>query len=499
MPDQKTYLKLTPQFLIGISSVLFALFLASQQALVFPYHDDWGYAVLTYTTEQTGFTGRNFDINQLISFLAAEYQNWSGRFGAFFLQISLFKLGLNYVRLYQVLSILATLYLAIKISAPHRKAAALTLLPIIIYLSLPRHVLVGGVYWYSAASGYMWGIPFLFAGAYLASTHNRITIGSSLLLAVSTTFHELMAVVVISFVGAYSILYYIEDKQLHQLTRNVICAIPALSFALTTLLAPGNFRRQSVSHYKSDNMIDVIVNNAERISTLLFHNSHAFSVLLITSFAILLLRFMGPNIKSKKNIMLLLTTAAAATLLFKWNILIFTVLFLFAYGLLLFNKCSSESNGKTVLALYSSAVASLTLLLLAPGVAGRALISFYFIMITPIIFTFGIIRNKELIYVSLPPVMAALLLGIPVSYKIYKGYEQNYQVNTINDAKLSALSYDIKKGSSLHQVSLYKLPSPAYAATMPYQRPLIEKWIKKYYELPQDVSFLWIDPRTKGN
>ena len=164
------------------------------------------------------------------------------------------------------------------------------------------------------------------------------------------------------------------------------------------------------------------------------------------------------------------------------------------YGIVLFNSCKSNVAGSIVFSLFVGSISSIVLLLFAPGVAGRAMIPFYFLLFAPIIYSFSKVSSIKTRWILSAVVCIVSLMAIKNTYKIYKGYEHNYEVNVINHYKLSSFSYDIKNGVSTSQdIILYKLPLPAFAETMPYQRPLIEKWMKKYYELPQEVRFIWRD------
>jgi hypothetical protein len=96
--------------------------------------------------------------------------------------------------------------------------------------------------------------------------------------------------------------------------------------------------------------------------------------------------------------------------------------------------------------------------------------------------------------------LAALLImpwALSNARSIYGGYRSNLSANTYNHYKLWTTKLDYRAGHATEQpIRLYKLPSPRFAETMPYQRPLIEKWMRKYYSLPEDIQFHWEQPRT---
>jgi len=477
--------------------VAFAGFLLAQHQLVFPYHDDWGYAVLSYTTEQTGISGQMFTLADVISFVADEYKSWSGRVAAFFFQINLFKLGLDYVRVYQVSSILAILLFSLLIAANKRSNILLFVLPPLLYLAMPSYTLVGGVYWFSAAAGYMWGLPFLLCGAYLIKRNDGLNLGSVLLLSVSALFHELIAVVSVSFVLTYMFLCHVSLKRSKELYRNATLSVPVLLFAAVAILAPGNFRRKSVSSYQSENIGDIVLTNFQSMADFWLKSGIAFTLVLVASLVVLSLdekSFRQSKWRVKVEYWYLVALALVLVLLVALDQYLFIApaLFTVAFGFVLFRFCAGSSTGVVVFSLFVGSVASLVPLLFSPGVPGRALIPYYFLLFSPIVFSYSRVDNLQKFVVAGLGVFVAVTIGLLNVFNIYDGYKRNYQVNVVNDSKLTALSFDIRNGLPATQsVILYKLPAPTFAETMPYERPLIEKWIKKYYEIPSDVRFVW--------
>ena len=276
------------QHSIAISFFLiFAIYLIAQHRfVVFPYHDDWGFAVLDYVGEQTGFLGQNFTLKNLFYFLSGMYQNWSGRVFAFFIQITLFKMGLEYVRLFQVLVILAIIYFSAKINSDRCFGQPLfVIVPILLYLSLPIFSVAGGLYWFSSASAYVWGIPLFLLAAYTIKNKRILSISSSVVLACSAVFHEQMAIAAVVF-----ILFYIALTQLpkHINKTDLLPALPVFFTAAFTIFAPGNFNRKSVSAYAASNLYEIIWINANSLLDFLVKNTTGklFSFFILVSFVI---------------------------------------------------------------------------------------------------------------------------------------------------------------------------------------------------------------------
>lgn len=473
---------------------LFAIYLVLQHQLVFPYHDDWGYAVLTYVGEVTGFEGQDFTQGQLITFLHDEYLRWSGRFFGFFIQINLFKLGIEYVRLAQVAVLLTIVYFTLRLTVG-RLLHPVIVVPVLYFCSLPVFVVTDGLYWFSASIAYVWGVAPLLAGACLIHRRDRLDLSSSLLLACAALFHEQMAFAVLAFVFAYFLLNFLLKRSIKELLPQAIFTLPIIAAACLVVLAPGNFQRKSVSTYPTDSMLDNAVINLHGIGELLLDMSEASIVLawLGISFVIylsLVLRQLNMKGAWKLSVgaaglLVLAIFYATASLVF----MLFTAA-LYA-GMLLFLHIK-KGTSIAVLCLYLSAIASLLLLLIAPGISGRTFLTFYFLMIAPVTYAFSEMGREWKFPVTILIALAVLPFSVINARTVYLGYADNYAANAVNDYKLRALSYDIKhENAEADSILLYKLEDERYAATMPYERPLIEKWIKRYYALPESLELDW--------
>lgn len=474
----------------------FVAYLFAQHNMVFPYHDDWGYATLSYAGEQTGFTGRNFSLTQLLAFLYGEYVNWSGRFVAFFVQINIFKLGIEYVRLAQVGIILSIIFLAIKISPQKKFVHPLTIFPILYFLSLPQYSVAGGLYWFSASVAYVWGISLFLCAAYLIQRRKDFTITSTMLLTCAAAFHEQMSFAVVAFAVSYTILRQLPKLNAECFFRDLKLTSPVFLIAIITIFAPGNFNRKSISTYPSSSLSDTLAINAKALTHWIFVHPEGRILLAIlaASLVTLLALLLKSSTRRTAPYAVTLSLLALLVIFYSFPLSLFFAATLFAYGALLFLLRNKFEFDAIVLSTYIAAVASLALLLVAPGVAGRSLLTFFFLMTIPATFIFS-----QLFRVGPKPVAyAAMLAVLPFAASnagsIYSGYASNFEGNSVNHAKLITASHEINhEKSHKTSVTLLKLRKPRYAEKMPYEKPQIEKWMKKYYELPEDFCFLWIE------
>ena len=71
----------------------------------------------------------------------------------------------------------------------------------------------------------------------------------------------------------------------------------------------------------------------------------------------------------------------------------------------------------------------------------------------------------------------------------------NYYVNISNDESLRLASEQLKAGEAVEKVFLMKLPNTTFVPCMPYNQgyEYIDAWMKNYYEIPQNVTFEWVD------
>ncbi|UHD18560.1 hypothetical protein [Thiocapsa bogorovii] len=472
----------------------FVVYLFAQHNMVFPYHDDWGYATLSYVGEQTGFTGQNFNLMQLLAFLYGEYVHWSGRFVAFFVQINIFKLGIEYVRLAQIGIILSIISLAIKISPSKDFFRPLTIVPIVYFLSLPQYSVAGGLYWFSASVAYVWGIPLFLYAAYLMQRRKASNLPSTILLTCAAAFHEQMSVAVVAFITAYTILSQFPKLEAERILRDLKLAIPVFLIAFITIFAPGNFNRKSISTYPSHSLIDTLFMNADALTHWIFVHPEGRILLamLAASFAFLFVLLLKSSTRKSQLLAVTLSLLTLLGVCYSLSLSIFFAATLFAYGALLLLLRSKFEFDPIVFSIYIAAVASLALLLLAPGVAGRSLLTFLFLMMVPVTFIFSQLSFAGLRPFAYAVVFAVLPFAVSNAGNIYMGYKSNFEANSINHAKLIAVSHEINHEQGTQTAAnLLKLQKPRYAEKMPYDKPQIGKWMKKYYSLPEDFSLVW--------
>lgn len=475
----------------------FFIFLIVQHAMVFPYHDDWGYAVLDYVGAQTGFSGQEFSISHVLDFLAGMYKNWSGRMLSLFLEIYLLKLGVWYVRLFQVLAILCALFYSMKIAIgwneQYKRASLVFMLPILLYLSLPPEILLGGIYWFAASAGYLWGIPIFLLAAYSILVNKKITIGSSFMLAISSTFHEQMSFVAITFFLTYLMYNHFLEFKKQPILGNCLLSVPLVLLTMATIFAPGNFARKNASVYVGESVREIVWANMKSISEMFFTQHSLFLGILALSFVSLSFAANKTSIRSARDFLAscLLPITLVGCYFFLPQVLV-AIIFVSLFSFVLLKSCRLCEAGIVVFSVFVASLGALIPLFMAPGVPWRSGIPFYFLLFVPILFSIVVIKEPKIKYLIMIGFLVISIFSVIQTGKIFNGYHKNYEVNMLNNYQLKIVSHKIKHNIDVtNTVILFRLPLPQYAEVMPYQRPLIETWIKKYYELPQDIRFDW--------
>lgn len=494
------------KYLLAFALSAFILYLGSQHLLVFPYFDDYGLATLDYANAQDGFTGKDFPVSKLIAYLKDLYFHWSGRVTPIFILINLYRLGINWVRLYQVITIVAIIAIVNSICFPAYKWPAPVLVPITYYLAIPACIAVGGLYWFSGSSNYLWGIPFFLYAALLVAKKQEFKLFSACMLAFAALFHEQVALAACIFIFLWPVLGSPSRLSLNALSSHIRCTFIVLVASCFTILAPGNFERSAVSDYPATDLTEIIRINLYKLTSLLAINRETTSVavILIISFGLASIKYYQVS-KNRKQIIAIYSVSLALiiSVYANWRP-IGVFLFAIYWSLLLFKLRFVSRAGPVALLIFVSAAISLLPLLISPFVACRSLLPFFFLLMVPVAYPFSFWSQSIRSTVAITAIFISLAL--PLSIKnasiIFDGYKQNYQANLINHYKLSIANFEtINNDSSPREIVLYELPNPRFAETMPYTSArfkIIEGWMKKYYSLPLDFNFKWIKPSARA-
>lgn len=453
----------------------FFVFLFFQHQFVFLAQDDYGFAVLHFFgSEQTGFKGQDFSFRDFLNFITEVYMRWGGRFGAWSSLIWVQKAGVEFTRLIQSLTIVCLCLFSFMISRRNHVLtnAYLQLLSIILFFSIPVRTVIDGVYWFAAASTYLWASPFFISGVYVSYRYGRLTVPAILLLSIAASFGEQWSFATAAYTLSFIIFYSIQNRD--KAIRACGKTSPIFFISALVVIAPGNFVRLKASIlsqlHADQNLFEMAPSNSKGVIERIFDPAdNVFLFFLILIFYIFL-RSLHMKCKS---------------LLVQKHL---------PFPSHLFNL---TTTGRVVLSTQVSALASLIPLFFLPPTPHRSLLPFFLIEICPIIsaFSWSLKFTKIEQYVILSAVCVLGNFSIQNASYIYKGYRTNYEIHSMNDAKLraaSSIQRNMPGRYTRGEVRLFRLKDPRFGRPMPYDgRPFIGVCMKKYYRLDPDTELRW--------
>ena len=472
----------------------FVLFMLAQHAMVFPYHDDWGYATLTYTTEVGAGIGRQFTQADLFRFLWSEYFAWSGRFFPFYLQINLFAWGIDAVRVVQVVVLAIMVVSAVAACRQGKPWHPVILVPIVYLLALPEFVTTGGLYWFSASIAYVWGLSLFGLATMRLARVGKLDWVSTGLYAVAALFHEQMAVAMPAFVLSYGVLQFLAQRSPAGLVPWLCQLLVTILAGALVIFAPGNFVRRAVSDYPHESIVDTVLTNISSMSYLTLHPAGRLALVAwcIAGLVYALLVVMAAP--KKLYAAIVGTLGALLLILLAWQgSALFLPALLLLYAAILALGVWWHCLPKWVAAAFLAAVASLVLLLLAPVVAARALLTFYCLMLVPLTYA-GVVAYRFKPSLLVVVVVALAVPAVDKASAVYEGYSENVATHQLNEAKMLTAGMEAQAGRTVEQIIMYRLPDERFAETMAYQRPIVETWMRRYYHVPEEVSIEWRAP-----
>lgn len=499
--------------------LLFFFIVLLQHQFLWMYHDDYGYASLSYLFTYPGQTGMNTDFMDIISFLIYHYNNWGGRIVYFFIEIILLKLGLPFFRLGQSLVITLIFYFIYRIIVRHQKKdnVIIALCTMACYGIFEIMVVRSGIMWASASVLYVFPLlPFLgFIYLYDSKKTSKInTIMSAILLFLASWSQEQIAVLSLVYIGMKTIIETINDKKISK--KNLVFLLISIFGFSLLMLAPGSFARLSTSNgeFSELSLLEKIKINLPTIITSNFGN---YTKIFSGFFFFSILYFCYSNLKNKtfnsimnyfsmiSIIVILLETMIQpegyfqSLIYYTENRVVQIILLLLICIQLLFIVYSVITYFWTKkepewIYLFLSSVASQAVMLVAPYFPLRSTIMFEVVGIMFILYVICEISKKKRINSVFYCFLSAFFLICGSNFfTVSYGYYTNHKVNFENDYTLREVSKEIKQGKQINEINLKKLNNPLYTIEQPYDEgyEYIKEWIKKYYDLPSQTVLIY--------
>lgn len=490
-------------------------------SVVYMYFDDFGNAAISYAYVTPGVNGTDYTFEQLLEWAKHIYMEFSGRilYAVLFI-IPLLKNGIStYMLIQSIVITLIILYMykiIIYITNLEKHKEIVPIAIMALYLVIDMLYLQHGTFWASASILYIWPLLPTFAFIYyFMQTNDKFEkkekyrfLMIPILIVLSffaTCSQEQIGVGIVAFV-----VIYIFCKQFKNWKKYLVLDIPILLTTIASFLiiflAPGNWvRMDSNTEFASLNFFEKIALNFPHIMKLIFIDPMNNYMIILTLAMIFMIGkiIIDKCIKNNKYGYLSLVIGFVV-LVINYLLLQKTLnpeyqkVLLSIFGILWFIEMFVViiiyfKNNKSVeiISISFCALASIFSLLMAPYMEGRSVLPFIFMMILfDVIVIIDVLKYKEIfstmcIYAMLIVVM---IVGVRYTIKNYEGYKSNYGINKLNYELLE--NY---KESDGKKITLYKIANLLYASAMPYNTEGIEFWMKEYFNIPQDVEFVWVD------
>lgn len=521
--SEKIYIKLKENLPFILIFTLLFICLFFMHHLISMYYDDFGNASLSYNQGKNELynevlhhiNGTNYSFHDLITWCKMIYNSWGGRIiYAALILIPLLKYGVVVYMFLQSAVLTLIIYFIYKIVTfiTKEKNSIIPWILFILYLLIDIAYLRSGIYWSSASILYIWPLLPLFAFIYLfMKLSEKIRMNEKV-----NYYLYLPILLILNFFAVFSqeqigtslmvfIILYIAFEHRKEFKKYLKLDIPNVIVAvvgyLLLILAPGNYARMNVSgDFANLNIIEKVLRN----TPLLLEEMFAYYVrIFMIIFTIVFLICLWKNRNKLKISNKVIAWSTIGFLLF--TVICFVVyktgikLFAF-YGFIWIIYIGVwiliygiQLKKQSIIYLSLAGCSSLFCLVCSPALGDRTNLPFIFYMFLLIaIFSGEFYKNiksstKMIFIIAMLPF---LLCGIGNYYKIYKGYLGNYSIEKLNFSILK--NYD--EGET---IILYKYRNSSYGAMRSYDsmedKELIEHWMKKYFNIPEEVKIEWID------
>ena len=500
------------KYKIPIIFIIFFLLVLLQHQFMWLYHDDYGYASLSYAYNVEGVSGHTFNLTQLFDFLIGHYNNWGGRVLYFGIECLLLSKSLFLFKLVQSIVITFIFYYVYKILKKYTKFDdyILAILSICCYGFIEIMVIRTGIFWPTASVLYVFPLLPLLMFIYHYDSKNK-KIFHNILMAILIFFaafsQEQIAVAAVSYIGIITIYEFVKTHKIDK--KNIIMLLVALIGFSILMLAPGSKIRMdhpSNEDFYTLSIFGKIIRNYPNLIVNVF--SH-YSKIFVSLFFMSITYLSYKNYKEKSNwiniisllsiIIILFTTLLSNGVyfdviynLFNNKLLKFMVLGVFTIQLLLIFYSLTihfikAKNLKFLWIIYI-AILSQAAMIVAPYFPLRSAIIFEILFFIIIIYSICDYLNKKEFKIII--IMGLLFVSLLNLFSITIGYYRNNYVNKQNNKILSETSKKIKNGENISEIKLNKLADLTYSGDQPYTKNngYILIWIIEYYDLPEDIK-----------
>lgn len=517
------------QIIIVMLFLLFFVFIMLQHSIIFLYHDDYGYASLSYAYWEQGVNGQQFSFSQLINYLKQHYLIWGGRVLYFFLEIVMLRVGIWLFRIVQSFVLLGIYYLSFKIGSYKKikkdnDSVLLALTSLLAYGLIPSGAFRTGIYWFTSSVLYVFPMLMLLLTVWfqeksisnwqILSTNRKIFWGGVISLGyfLASFSQEQISVMVVT----YSIVYLFMQRKKWKKYKAVFIApvISSIMGLVILFIAPGNqIRMERDPDFYGQILPKRIISNIPNFLHMYVKPQSRLFVLLACTIFALAAFFVYQRYKKKIILIYIGLTVSFCGLQFFFIdrlgvsqegsiesiYLIFVILAYVCISIIIVTVALIEANNSILLPLFIGAIVSQAASLNAPYFQERMMLPLLFVLSAILVAMINSILNLAEMDWQRNSIRIILLVLLTISVlhlnRIYNGYKINEPVHIKNDLTLKTASHEIAAGKQVLEVNLLKLPAGMlnYAGDQAYlpRNSYIEFYMKEYYDLPQSIAFNW--------
>lgn len=528
----KKYVKKMLDFIYNHKILLiFTLFFSLvffQHQFLFLYHDDYGYASLSYPYlfDDIITLGHQNSLKSIFLFLGKHYNVWGGRILFIFVQCVILNTSLELFRFVQSVIITLIFYMIYKIVYFYvkDKKEVIALLSCSCYGLIQLLTFKSGIFWISASATYVFPVLFLLLFFYLFITRDNYKLDTKLrklvfeflmllLIFIASFSQEQTAIVALGLSVILMLNGFVKNKKIQ--LNNLLYVVSSLVGFLILMLSPGNYVRMQTSSFYELGLFEKVKFAFPGLLLNIYGASDQIIIMLLLIVSIFYSFKLICNDKNKFTFKLLSISLI--------NAILMIFITLFSNGGYYVNLCSllhisiyrllpciiiSIQTGLVVIPiiiyLYKNKRNLLMWLFILSLLSQISMLcTSYFPMRSMLIFDFlffiifidfllDVFKNKKFnkYFQNIVIISIVLFSCLNFVYITY-GYYCNADINKENDSTLKEVSRNIKQGETIRSVRIKKLKDDMFADAMPYHdnHEYVENMIRTYYDLPHNIKF----------
>ncbi len=493
--------------------LIFFILVLFQHHFMWLYHDDYGYASLSYVGNvyKTSFLGYKTNLIDILNFCKYHYMNWGGRILYFFIECIMLRFGMHLFRIVQSLVITGIFFYIYKIVSciVKKEDWKIAVMSVSLYGLFEILLFRNGIFWITASVLYLFPfLPFfMYIYYFVLKYKKKHSVGdyiiSCLLVLFAAFSQEQISAMVVAFIFMYGIYMYLTNHKRIDFQIIINFVFSLLGFAIL-MLSPGSKARMSMTPEFYD--LSLFEKLKVNIPSILFNNFGGYTRMFSLLFLAVGVYFAFSNYRNKKNCLNISALVSNGTVFifsvlkydvyFSWlynyksigwfkiiaMIVIFINLALLAYSIIYY---FIKENNFIIPILFIASLGSQAVMLMAPYFSLRCAMVMQFIDFIIILYALSklLMKNNKQLFI-IPLVVVCLFNYSEITY----GYYKNDANNRYNHEKLLEVRDKIKNGELIDRVVLKKMINIAYANDEPYEenRSYIKTYMRAYYQLPED-------------